>query len=250
MSVEANFRESRPATSLRMFFEVLAEEGATARAAGEVADPIFRGHRRETWKLAATAGRERWKGELENVERLAFEEFKRTSPRLHHLVVEDDWDRLAIAQHHGLPTRLLDWTYSALAALYFTVNKTPSGVEGGAVWRLQTRKEDFEIPTPDPLSITDSCIYRPRYIADRIQAQAGLFVAHAVKTVDGVRDFIPLETNSVFTDRLVKIPVPRDCFVTLRDELHVCGIHEFTVYPDLQGLTTHLTWRYSHGKKP
>ena len=41
-----------------------------------------------------------------------------------------DWEALAIAQHHGLPTRFMDWTTNPLAALYFAVRETKKDDDG------------------------------------------------------------------------------------------------------------------------
>lgn len=233
--------------SVSQFLTFIEKTKRAEEASDNSADFIYRGQR-EDKPLRPRLGRLVPKGKRKEIERLMFDEFKRTSIALTDLQPETDWDFLAIAQHHNLPTRLLDWTHSALAALWFAVEKEPSEVDrkkqDAVVWMLATRVEDFinERDRSSPFSKGATSIYRPRVITRRIAAQGGIFTVHNMMRSEG---FVALENNKRFRSRLTKFIVTAGAFPHIRKHLDGCGVNRSILFPDLVGLCDHLEWRYT-----
>jgi FRG domain len=238
--------------SVSDFLKSIEEARNKESARGNVADFIFRGQPTDKPLLPKLA-RPPLHADLENREKLMVDEFIRTCPGLSNLAPESNWEFLSLAQHHGLPTRLLDWTYGALGALWFAVETEPedSGSEkdkdrSAVVWLLKTRTEDFitraEEETLSPFDNRKTRIYRPRVIASRISAQGGLFTVHMFRKKQ--QNFLPLDNNDVYRERLIKFEIDRKRSCDLKKSLSGCGINRASLFPDLDGLCNHLAWRY------
>jgi hypothetical protein len=168
--------------------------------------------------------------------------FRRQSTDRLVTVAADDWELLAIAQHHGLATRLLDWTRSPLVALYFAVcieheTRDKDGrpkLEDAEIiaWRCPKRDLASPLPSCGPLKVKKSLRYIPRIVTPRLRAQSGVFTVHPTPTDEFQPD----------AKHLVRRRIPHLSRKPLKDSLFRHGIHEGVMFPDLDGLARHIQW--------
>jgi hypothetical protein len=140
---------------------------------------IYRGVPDATYDLIPSVGR--WKGPESaraHFERQVFEDFK--SRALGYLTIQprNEWEWLFLAQHHGLPTRLLDWSSSPLAALHFALREERSS--DPAVYALNfsysiISQDITRILGEDPLAVRQLAQVIPSYINDRVERQRSVF---------------------------------------------------------------------------
>jgi hypothetical protein len=202
---------------------------------------LFRGHEDIKWELVPVIDRPEFSHvhtmiSRNDHERLVFNEFKRLAlPYLRTRPV-NDWEFLALARHHGVPTRLLDWTENPLAALFFAVENIVSA--DSCVWCYTYIEEESPLDVdanPDPLKFDRLVLYRPPHIHPRITTQSGMFTVHPTgfRTVDNPWH-LPL----------TQIQIPNECRPIIRVELQRLGVHRASLYPDLEGVGKHVYQLY------
>ena len=188
---------------------------------------IYRGVSDSDYELLPKIGRSEFRTQdTERTERLLLRTFKQRAIR--HVTPQptSELEWLALGQHHGLPTRLLDWTYSPLVALFFAVLNNSS--RNAAVYGRHMYRGTNEF---DPFNITRAQKYYPPHISPRIPAQ------HALFTVE------PNPTEVPRIASLVKIIISSDAKQDIRIRLSRLGFHDESMFPDLDGTCAHLSWR-------
>lgn len=161
---------------------------------------------------------------------------KETVPFIRGRWPANTWEWLSVAQHQGMPTRLLDWTANALAGLWFAVSADPREGNHGALWVLDVSSENERSPTgrEDVFALTRTFVFQPFHIDQRIVAQPAWFSVHRYSEVKG--KFVPLEQNARFARELRKYSIPVSRFRTIRQELRLMGVTQASMFPDVSVL--------------
>jgi hypothetical protein len=192
---------------------------------------IYRGVRDSRFELVPKIGRHRRRGgrPIEpKDERYILRLFKqRALPYLQHLP-GDDWEWLALAQHHGLPTRLLDWTRNPLVGLYFAVAEPSPGDSALFAYRSKTYLQTDR--TKDPFAVRRVARVMPNHVTSRITAQSGLFTVH------------PNPSQPFGDSRIDKYIVPGNVRRKLKKSLNTLGVNRAVLFPGLDGLAEHIEW--------
>jgi hypothetical protein len=178
----------------------------------------------------------------------------------------NDWELLVIAQHYGVPTRLLDWSSSPLVAAHFATRE-PRSDGACAIWRLDWRQlhRAFDLPelafliddladmplldgsqplTPWKLFGGDiaplSCMIEPPWIDERIVAQGAAFTL----CTDTSQPFDAFLEEHGLGDALSRYIIPADSVAAIRDQLDLVGIDERHLFPNLTGVAASIRRYY------
>lgn len=185
-------------------------------------------------------------------DRAVFEDWKSEAialvpPSLPRPTSSLEW--LAIGQHHGLHTRLLDWTRNPLIGAYFAVREPRPG-QDSALFALRGLPPLEPQHENNPWKVRGVRLWHPPSLVERIGRQSGLFTLHQTGSRGGSLDLVSYaegiwyeeaqERNLLLFDisqlALVKIRIEASARAALQDELRLLGVDEFFAFPDLEGL--------------
>jgi hypothetical protein len=226
-------------------------------------DFAFRGCSHATADLRSSLSR--LGGDAEELERHLLRNFRKYAAR-DAVPIDSPWNWLALGQHHGLPTRLLDWTYSPYVALHFATYNLEPFDRDGAVWmvdyvqlhqllprrlRESLDEEGANVFSTEMLgeAVTDLpdltrlgqdfvLFVEPPSFDERIVNQYALFSLMS-RPETALDDWL-----GEHPDMWRKLVIPADLKWEIRDKLDQANITDRVLFPGLDGLSRWLARHY------
>ena len=198
---------------------------------------FFRGQSSSEYKLIPSIGRRFKEGQedvLKQYEKEVFEDFKRKYSMFTDARPKNDKEFLFLAQHYGLPTRLLDWTYNPLIALYFACCSNFD--KDGIVYQsYQFSRRVFNEDKDDIFSFPAITLLVPNMTDVRYKNQNGIFVLYPEPWKEKfvyAKYIIPVQYKQNILSKLEKIGITRSFIMPSLDSLckDIVDIHDLR-YP-------------------
>lgn len=278
-SEQEKMSETRPVTTIRSWSELqdmLFEDSWNEKIKRHRSKHVFRGHGRADFELASGLARlgersnELEKHLLRNFRKYADSSTRQVDSIPDSFAPSNFWHWMALAQHHGLPTRLLDWTYSPLVAMHFACCEQSNMDVDGAIWKVDFDRTHELLPQPlrDILAEQGAHVFTDEMLSSKLP---GLDQLRA-SSIDSKAEILFFEPPSLsarivnqfacfsvqigrcqpMTDWLLRHPeltakiiIPAELKWEIRDKLDQSNVSERVLFPGLDGLCSWLSRQYT-----
>jgi hypothetical protein len=173
---------------------------------------------------------------------------------------DTEWDWLALGQHHGLPTRLLDWTYSPYVALHFATHNVERFDRDGVVWMVDYVKAHERLPARlrETLESEGANVFTTEMLADvspelqDLDHEGEGFVlfieppSFDARIVNQYALFCVLSPVDLqLADWARRVVIPAELKWEIRDKLDQANVTERVLFPGLDGISRWLARYYA-----
>jgi len=210
---------------------------------------MFRGQSNSEWSLVPSLARldhkkfpvkfnDGWKG----TENHLLSEFKKFASTHFKVEPKNKLEWLIQAQHHGLPTRLLDWSTNPLKALYFAVENFRHDNADGKVFIYTPKMWSTSSDNITDIDKSNNIVaFFPVALNDRVLAQEGCFTLFPQQeSFDPIK---PIEEGFSTNDAIgmFSIEISKEAKSTLRKQLVRLGISDMSLFPNLDGISKKIS---------